>query len=208
MKYISIIMTIKKNLSLNVLDSKQIQNFNNIIREYGIISRYSSSHIYFDTQPIDLNDISYDITFFQLEAENKSDLDEKMKDMVETFNQTNIDYGLRDEDTGEMLVHIDFIAALDIKFDNIKIIKKGTYEKIDKLKKIENEFGTCKGYKPDFRPLEEHPINDLKVNTESIYLFCHSKENMIKLKNLLIEKVSEIDSNLKVDFRIFADATQ
>ena len=34
-----------------------------------------------------------------------------------------------------MIVYVKFVGALDIKFDNVEIIKEGTYKKIDELAK-------------------------------------------------------------------------
>lgn len=50
--------------------------------------------------------------------------------MLEDLNQIKVDYALRDEDTGEMIVYVKFVGALDIKFDNVEIIKEGTYKKL------------------------------------------------------------------------------
>ena len=199
-------MTIKRKLAIAILDSSKIDEVNEIIIKKANITVQSSSHLLFDTLPIDLTDIDYDITFFQLEAKDKNELDIKLKDLIENLDQLNMDYGLRDEKSGEMIVYVKFVGALDIKFDDIEIIKKDTYKKIDALKAFKSELGTCKGYKPDFRPLEEHPIKDMNVKKESIYLFCHSHENLMKLKDLLIENTLKIDAKLKTDFRIFTEA--
>lgn len=67
-------MSIKKNYALTVLDSKMISAMNRIIIDHANITMQSSSHMYFDTQPVDFSEIAQDITFFQLEAEDKNDL--------------------------------------------------------------------------------------------------------------------------------------
>lgn len=198
-------MPIKKNYALTVLDSKMISAMNRIIIDHANITMQSSSHMYFDTQPVDFSEIAQDITFFQLEAEDKNDLDKKLHDLLEDLNQIKVDYALRDEDTGEMIVYVKFVGALDIKFDNVEIIKEGTYKKIDELKHFKTELGTCKGYKPAFRPVESQPIKDMVIKPESIYLFCHSKEDLLKLKEILSEKIMEIDSSLEIGFRLFTE---
>ncbi len=85
----------------------------------------------------------------------------------------------------------------------MKTIKKGTYEKIDELKSHKSEFGVCKGYKPNYRPIETQSIENKDIKHESIYLFSHSQEELLKLKEELIEKIMEIDSDLEIGFRQF-----
>ena len=71
------------------------------------------------------------------------------------------------------------------------------YCNFDKLKQSKTEFGYCKGYKPDFRPIESKLIKNVKVEPEKIYLFSDSRENLSKLTDHLSEKIMEIDSNLE-----------
>lgn len=85
----------------------------------------------------------------------------------------------------------------------MKTIKKGTYEKIDELKSHKSEFGFCKGYKPNYHPIETQSIENKDIKHESIYLFSHSQEELLKLKEELIEKIMEIDSDLEIGFRQF-----
>lgn len=96
-----------------------------------------------------------------------------------------------------------FVGSMDIKFDKIKIIKKDTYKKIDALKTLKNEFGICKGYKPDFRPVESQPIENMDIKPEHIYVLCNSSEDLSKLKELLTEKIMEIDQDLVIEYRQF-----
>jgi hypothetical protein len=105
-----------------------------------------------------------------------------------------------------MLVYVEFVGVLHIRFDSLKIIKPGTYKKIDDLKDLNTDLGICKGFKPDFRPMESKPIENMKISPESIYIYCHSQENLLKLKNLLTEKILEIDSDCKIDFKQFSEA--
>lgn len=57
-------MSIKRELAITVLDSEKINEINKIIVKNTEIVMQSSSHIYFDTQPINPNEIVQDITFF------------------------------------------------------------------------------------------------------------------------------------------------
>lgn len=196
-------MTITKNYAIAILDNEKNKEINNIISKYGSITLKSSSHIHFDTQPINPNEITQDITYFKLDCEDESILDKTLTDLIESLNQENTYYSLRDESSGKLIVAVPFVYALDIKFDNIKIIKEGTYKKIDELKVLKTEYGICKGYRPNFRPVESNPIGNITIKTESIYLFCKTEENLEKLKNLLSEKITEIDPELTIGFRPF-----
>jgi hypothetical protein len=198
-------MSIKRELAITVLDSEKINEINKIIVKNTEIVMQSSSHIYFDTQPINPDEIVQDITFFQIEADDKASLEKKLNTLIEKLDQVNVDYALRDQDTGEMLVYVNFVGVLDIDFDGIKIIKEGTYAKIDELKNFKTELGICKGYKPDFRPKEAHTLGNMKLKTEKIYLFCHSEENLLKLKEILSEKIMEINPELKLGFREYSE---
>lgn len=73
--------------------------------------------------------------------------------------------------TGEFSTTIASVGGIYIKFDNLKIVPKGTYKQIDELKNIKTEFGYTKGYKPPFRPLEGISLEDTKIKNEVIYLF-------------------------------------
>ena len=125
--------------------------------------------------------------------------------LIEKLDQANVDYALRDQNTGEMLVYVKFVGMIYMDFDDIKIIKEGTYAKIDELKNFKTELGICKGYKPDFRPKEAHTLGNIKLKTEKIYLFCHSEENLLKLKEILSEKIMEINPELKLGFKEYTE---
>ena len=196
-------MSIKRNFAISILDSEKINDIIKIIIRYADITMQSSSHIYFDTHPVSSSEIVQDITFFQIEADDESCAYEKLNKLIEDLNQLNTDYAIRDEDTGKMIEYIKFVGALDIKFDNMKIIKDGTYKKIDALKSYKSELGTCKGYKPNFRPLENQSIENKTVKPEIIYLFCHTPEDLMKLKETLSQKILEIDRDFKLEFRQF-----
>lgn len=198
-------MTLKRNFAVSVLDSEYITPINDAIGENCKIIMETSSHLYFDPQSVTSSDIAQYITFFQIESEEETGLNKKLDDLVENLNLLDVEYALRDEDTGEMIVSVKFAGVLDIMFDNIEIIRKGTYEKIDELKCFETELGICNGYTPKFRPDESQPVGDVKVKAERIYLICHSKEKLLKLKDQLSQKIMEIDSDFEIDFKIFTE---
>ena len=149
------------------------------------------------------NEVIEDMTFFKLEAEDESSLDEKFKELANEIDQIISNYAIRDENTGELLVYLKFVGELSIKFDNMNFIKEGTYEKIDELKNLKSEFGICRGYKPNFRLMEGQHHENLNNKPEGIYLLCRSQENLMQLKELLSEKIMEIDSDLVIEFTQF-----
>lgn len=199
-------MSTKRSFAITVLESERISDINTILRKRADITLQSSSHTYFDTQPVNPADIVQDITFFMLESDAEKSADEKLDELIDELDGMDTNYAIRDEDTGKMIVYVEFVGALDIKFDNVKSIKEGTYEKIDELKSLKTEFGLCKGYKPNFRPMESQSIEDKDIKPESIYLFCHSQEDLMRLKGMLSEKVLEINPDFKVEFRQFTGA--
>ena len=196
-------MSTKRSFAITVLESERIADINNILRKRADITMQSSSHIYFDTQPVKPNDVVQDITFFTLESDGEKSADEKLDDLIDELDKLDTNYAIRDEDAGKMIVYIEFVGALDIKFDNLKIVKEGTYEKIDELKSLKTEFGLCKGYKPNFRPMESQSIENKAIKPESIYLFCHSQKDLMRLKEMLSKRILEIDSEFEVQFRQF-----
>ena len=64
-------MSIKRNFAVTVLDSEKISSVIEVIIKYARITMQSSSHIYFNTQPVNSSEIVQDITFFQIESEDK-----------------------------------------------------------------------------------------------------------------------------------------
>ena len=198
-------MSIKENFAVSILDFDKITDMNNIILKYADITMQSSSYLIFDKQPLNTNEPPKDFTIFQLTAKDKTSLNKKLNEMIKNLDQLGADYALRNQDTGEMLVYVKFVGLLRIKFDKMKTIKKGTYKKIDELKDLNTEFGICKGYMPDFRPIESQPIENVNIKPESIYIYCHSQENLMKLKDILTEKIMEIDSDLEIDFKQYSE---
>ena len=198
-------MSIRGNFAISILDFDKISEANKIILENADTTIQSSSYLIFDKQPINQKEIPKDFIIFKLDAEDKTDLNKRLNDIILKLDQLNVDYALRNQDTDEMLVYVEFVGVLHIKFDKIKIIKKDTFKKIDELKDFKTELGKCIGYLPDFRPIESKPIGDIEIKPESIYLFCHSLENLLELKNILTEKILEIDSDFEVDYKQFTE---
>lgn len=192
-------MAVEKNLSVAIVDVEKIDDINKVIFKYANHVQEYSAYYYFNLRPMHGEEIKSDITLFQLDGESESDLDKKLNDMIEELNQLNTLYAIRDEDTHEMIKEIDHVIAVLIKFDNVKFIKEGTYEKIDGFNHLKTEFGICKSYNPDFRPIENRSIENTTVKPESIYLFSDSAENLSKLREYVCERVREIDSNLKIE---------
>lgn len=196
-------MSSKRNFLIGIMDDTKICEVNHILEKYATMTWEYPSYMFFSKQPIDDKHNVNDITLFQLEAENESILDEQLDEIITELNALNGDYVLCDDDTKEMIVAIDHLGKLIIRFDNVKMIPKGTFEKINQLKHLKTEFGYCKGFKPKFRPIEGNSIENLDVNPEIIYLISDCEENLLKLKDHVSEKVLEIDSDFVLDFKIF-----
>lgn len=196
-------MPIKKKFSLAIPNKEKIDDINEIVVKYSSSFKQFSSYYYFKVNPSNREDFIQDITFFQLESDDKTGIDKKLKTIIEEINQLNTPFAIRDEDTKEMVVEIDYMTSLIIKFDNVKFIKEGTYKKIDDIQHLKTEYGVCKSYNPNFRPLENTSIENKDILSESIYLFSDSEENLSKLKTLISEKVKEIDSDFEIEFEPF-----
>ena len=192
-------MAVEKNLSIAIVDVEKIDDINKVIFKYATYVKEYSAYYYFNLRPMRGKEIKSDITLFQLDGESESELDKKLNDLIEELNQLNTLYAIRDEDTHEMIAEIDHVIAVLIKFDNVKFIKEGTYEKIDGFNHLKTEFGICKSYNPNFRPIENRSIENTTVKPESIYLFSDSAENLSKLREYVCERVREIDSNLEIE---------
>jgi hypothetical protein len=192
-------MAVKKKFSLAIVDVEKIEEINKIIIKHAFNVQQYSAYIYFNLSPIHTDDVYMDITLFQLNSEDESSLNKKLNDLIEEIDQLNTEYAIRDENTHEMVVEIEHVLALNITFDNVESIKKGTYEKIDEMNYLKTEFGICKGYNPNFRPIENESIENKVVRPETLYLFSDSSENLLKLKELISAKIMEIDPNLKIE---------
>ena len=130
-------------------------------------------------------------------------MNKKVENMINDLQNLKVDYVLRDEETGEFLVTVKYGGQVAIKFDHIKFLKKGTFQKIDELKFFNTEYGYCKGFKPNFRPLEDKSIEDIEVLPEIIYITANSEENLLKLRDYLFDKVSQINPDLETEFTWF-----
>lgn len=194
-------MSIKRKFSIAIVDSGRIDEVNQIISKHSNLTLRSSSHHLFFISPINEDDIKKDITFFEIESEDESSLNNELDELIKNLDKINAKYSLRDEDTSKMIKSVEIVGAFDIKFDNIKVIKEGTYAKIDEIKNLKTEFGICKGYKPYCRALESKSIENLDIQPESIYLFCDTKEELSNLIDVLTKKVNEIDPELETGFR-------
>ena len=195
-------MSISKNFLIMIVDIEKISDINEIIFKYSVSSSQSSIQEHDNIPYLNINDIFPDITFFKIVSENETEMDNQINDLIEELNKTGAYYSLKDEDTGELLVWINSVGEMNIKFDKIKIIPEGTYEKIDELKYLKTEFGSCRGYKPKFRPLEGKPIENVDIIPEPIYMFCDSREDLLKLKDYLYEKIMGINPDLELEFKI------
>ncbi|WP_405264861.1 hypothetical protein [Methanobrevibacter sp.] len=193
-------MSVKQNFILGVFKNSKVSKVNTIISQYAVAYKDTTSYMYFAKQPIDTTNITNDIIFFQITAENKMILNRKVKNLINDLDELNTDYILKDYDSGEYLVTIKYGAKVTIKFDNVKFLKPGTFKKIDELKFINNDLGYCKGFKPNFRPLEGNSTENLEVLPEIIYITSDSEENLLKLRDYIFKKALEIDSNLETEF--------
>lgn len=202
-------MAIKRKYSLAIVDIEKIDEINKIITKYTTDIEQYSTYFYFNLDPVRVEDVKMDITFFQLESENESSLNKQLNGLIEEINQLNTGYAIRDEDTAEMIVEIEHVIAVNIKFDNVKFIKEGTYEKIDGFNHLKTEFGICKTYNPSFRSIENMSTENKVIEPETIYLFSSNAEDLSKLKAFVSEKIMEFDSNLEIEFKpfMFSDKT-
>ena len=196
-------MVVKRKFSVGIVDIDKIEEINNIILKYASSIEQHSTYDYFNRRPMSGEDFNMDVTLFYLEVENESERDKIINDLVEELNQLNTLYAIRDEDTGEIVLIVENVIALEIKFDNVKFINEGTYEKIDALNHLKTEFGICKIYNPRFRSVENISIENKTLEPETVYLFSESAEDLSNLITLISQKVMEIDSNIEIETKPF-----
>ena len=192
-------MAVEKKFSIAIVDIEKIEEVNKILLKHATDVEEYSSYYYFDLRPMREEDINHDITYFRLVSENESDFDKELNVLIEELDRLNTLYAIRDEATHEMIAEIEHITSLVIKFDNVKFIKKGTYEKIDSFNHLKTEFGICKCYNPNFRPVEGMSIENTTVKPETVYLFSDSEENLTKLMEFVSKRIRKIDSNLEME---------
>ena len=196
-------MSVKKNYLVGIMDWTRISDVNAVIAKFATVTLNSSSHMFFLKQPVDSKHISQDVTHFVLKADDEASLKKKLDGLINELDGLNTDYILVDDATNNLIVSIEYAGKLFIKFDNIKIIKEGTFDKINDLKMSRNDYGYCKGFKPKFRPIEGQSIENLEINSEIIYLFADSSENLSKLRDYMSEQILEIDSDFILEFKVF-----
>ena len=192
-------MAIQRNYVIGIIDHN-ISEVNEIIFSHSDVTMGFTSFMYFGKLPVDQNKYIPDTTFFQLRAEDESSLNRKLNDLIRDLDKLNGDYVLKDEESGKLLVIVDFGGTLYINFDKLKIIKKGTFKQIDDLKQIETDLGYTRGFNPNFRPLEDRSVENMDINPEVIYLISDSQENLMKFKDYVSDKILEINSDFELDF--------
>ena len=134
-------MTIKRNYVVGIIDHNRIDDVNNVIYSYAEATMESSSHLYFAKQPLTGERYVRDATFFKLMAENEDDLNKKVNNLISDLDKVDVDYVLKDEESGELLSVVEFGGTLFVKFDNLNIIKEGTFKQLDDLKQLKTDFG-------------------------------------------------------------------
>lgn len=196
-------MSIKRNYIVGDVDGEKIKEVTGIVEKYADITMESSSHMFFDKQPIDPNHYKIDVIFFQIEAENEIALNKELNEMIEKLKLLNADLMLRDVQAGKFLINIQHGGILTIKFDNIKTIKEETYKKIDRVKLLKTEYGYCRGFKPSFRPIEPNSIENIYVSPETIYLISDSSEHLSQLKDEIFKEILKIDPDFTLEFNVY-----
>lgn len=185
------------------MDDRKIPEVNAVIAKYASLTFEYSSFMFFSKQPIDLDHVSKDVTLFRLEADDNEIIENTLSEIIADLNTLNTDYVLGDDDTKKLIVTIDFVGKIFIKFDNVKVVPKGAFERINELKTLATDLGYCKGFKPQFRPIEGKSIEGVDVNPEIIYLLSDSAENLERFRQYITEQVLEIEPNFIVDYKLF-----
>lgn len=196
-------MSVKRSYILGVINHSEVSKANDIISKYAVDVKDTTSYMYFAKQPIKPGQLSNDVIFFQMVAENDRMLKEQEENLISELNNLDTDYVLRDNNTGEFLVTVKYGAQVAIKFDKVKFLEPGTFEKIDELKFTNTDFGYCKGFKPNFRPLEGKSTESVEVLPEIIYITSDSEENLLKLRDFVAQKALEIHPDLETEFTWF-----
>lgn len=198
-------MSVKRNFVIGIFDEKSTPRFESIVSRYASQYSLSSSHMYFAKQPIDSNEFSDDVIFFNMESENESVFEKKVNDLIGELNGLDVDYILGPDHPGKLLVTLDCGGQIAVKFDNIKTLEKGTFKKIDELKILRTDFGYCKGFKPNFRPIEGNSTENFEIEPEIIYIVSDTEENLFKLRDYVTDRVMEINPDFEVEFTLFFD---
>lgn len=192
-------MSIKKSYTVGIMDERKINKINTTISKYADITMKSSSHMYFDKQPINANEVYQDVTFFQMHSDDEDSFDMKLNQLINDLNEISTDYIMMDEETKILIVTIDYGGYIKVKFDKVNYLEPGTYDRLDEIKTLKIDIGYCKGFKPKFRPLCGD-LSDVLVNPEIIYLVSDSSENIEKFRDLVSHKILEINPDFKLEF--------
>ena len=134
-------MTVKRKYIIGIINDDYIDTVNDIISKYSDKTEKTSFNMIFIKQPIDFDNVPHDVTFFQLECENKSEMEKKLNELIDELDSMNIDYTLMDDKTRELLVTVKYGGQITIKFDDINFLEEGTFEKIDELKSLHTDIG-------------------------------------------------------------------
>lgn len=196
-------MAVQRNYVIGIINHEKINDVNKVIFSYSDTTLESTSYMYFAKPPVSFYRHIRDTTFFKLTAENERSFNKKMDNLIKELDALNVDYVLKDEESGELLSVVEFGGKFIVKFDNLNIIHKGTFKQIDDLKHIKTDLGYTRGFQSDFRPLEDKSIENLKASDEIIYLISDSSENLSKFREYISEKVLEIDPKFELDFKHF-----
>lgn len=196
-------MAMTRKFYLIIFNNDLIHEFNEILFKYSDSVYQSSSHYLFNVNLNNATVTSEDVSYFTLTADDEADMDKKLKELMEELNKLDSYYSIKDSESGEVYSIISKVGAVDIKFDNLDTIPEGVYKKIDRLKNCKMDFGYTKGYNPKFRVIEGKTIEDLEVQTETIYLFSDSSENMEKLHDYMTEKIKDIHPDFVIENRVF-----
>lgn len=193
-------MTIRGNYTVGIMDETMINKINTAISKCADITMQSSSHMYFDKQPINVNEVVQDVTFFQLKSDDVASFKRKLNGLIESLNALDTDYILMDEESKRMIVTVDHGGYITAKFDNVKYLKQGTYDMIDEIKCMKTDMGYCKGFKPKFRPLCGKPIDEVRVNPEIIYIVSDSDENLEKFRDMVTKMLLDFEPDFELEF--------
>lgn len=194
-------MSVKKSYTVGIMDERKINKINEVISKFAEVTIQSSSHMYFDKQPIDANEVVLDVTFFQLKSDDEKSCDDKLRELIKNLDELNAEYILMDEEDKHMIVTVDYAGYIIVKFDKISFIKPKTYDFIDEIKTMKTDIGYCKGFKPQFRPIKGD-LSEVLVNSEMIYLVSDSSENLKKFKDLISQKLLEFEPDFELEFGV------
>ena len=189
----------KKIYTLGIMDERRIDEINRVVSKYAEITMQSSSHMYFEKQPINANKVVQDVTFFQMDTTDEKSFEKQLKGLINELKELDTDIIIRDEEKKKLIVTVDFGGYIIVKFDKIKLLKPNTYDLIDEIKTMKTENGYCKGFKPKFRPINRD-LSQVRVNPEIIYLVSDSDENLKIFGNEISERLLEFDPDFELEF--------